>query len=306
MELTNLKQAGFNTTALGVLRGVATYYGLPISDAFLFGASGHAFLINIHEVLCPSGPYCWNRAPFERLTGNLGIEVVDHGFFGARNGPVPRGEIEAILTAELRQGVPCSLLNMENQLITGFDDTGLLTAQPWAPHVDFPPKHLTFGTWAELGEGIHLNFYSFRQGHPIAPLLAAAAGLEYAVDLHRHPEHHSDTPYGVGPRAYQTWISAVRAGHGNSHGNWWNGTVWAECRGMAAGFLREIAAEYPRVADQALELASAFGEIAAWVGQASNKDLADDPKVAALESAAAREAAAVPGLEALAGALRAA
>jgi hypothetical protein len=304
MELTNLRQAPFNTTALGVLRGVATYYDLPVSDAFLFGATGHAFLINIHEELCPSGPYCWNRAPFERLAGNLGIEVVDHGFFGAGNGPVPRGEIEAILMAELRRGVPCSLLNMENQLITGFDDTGLLTAQPWAPHVDFPPKHLTFGTWAELGEGIHLSFYTFRRGQPVAPLQAAAAGLEYAVDLHRHPEHHSDTPYGAGPRAYQTWISAVRAGHGNSHGNWWNGTVWAECRAMACRFLREIAAEHPRVADQALALATAFGEIAELVQKASDKELADDVKVAALESAAAREASTIPGLELLAGELR--
>ena len=43
---------------------------------------------------------------------------------------------------------PCSLLNMENQLITGYDDTGFDTAQPWCPHnKDFPPRRLSSGTW---------------------------------------------------------------------------------------------------------------------------------------------------------------
>lgn len=307
MELENLKQAPFNTTALGVLRGVATYYGLPVSDAFLFGATGHAFLMNIHEGLCPSGPYCWNRRPFEALAANLGIDVVDHGFFWADGGPVPRGEVEATLTQLLRQGVPCSLLNMENQLITGLDDTGLLTAQPWAPHADFPPRHLTFGSWTELAGEVHVNFYAFHRGAAaLAPPAAAAAGLEYAIDLYRHPERHSSPPYAVGAEAYAAWIGAIAAGHGADHGNWWNGAVWAECRGMAARFLHELADALPGTAATARPLAAAFAEISDRLTEASHRDLAADAKVSALTAAAAREAAAVAGLETLAAVLRAA
>lgn len=306
MELDNLRQAPFNTTALGVLRGVASYYGLSVSDAFLFGATGHAFLINIHEELCPSGPYCWNRKPFEALAAHVGIDVVDHGFFWTDGGPVPRGEVEAKLTECLRQRVPCSLINMENQLITGFDDTGLLTAQPW-PNADFPPRHLTFGSWTELGGEIHINFYTFHRGaHALEPRLAAAAGLEYAVDLYQHPENHSGSPYAVGAQAYAAWIRAVRAGHGAGHGNWWNGAVWAECRGMASRFLHELASDFPGTAAAARPLAAAFAEISERLTEASHRDLADDAKVSALEAAAAREATTIAGLEALAKTLRAA
>jgi hypothetical protein len=32
---------------MGVLKGVADFYSIDISDEWLFGGSGHAFLINI-------------------------------------------------------------------------------------------------------------------------------------------------------------------------------------------------------------------------------------------------------------------
>ena len=60
MDMANLDQAPHNTTLMGVLRGVVDYCGLDISDATLYGSSGHAFVINIHAELCPSGPYCWD------------------------------------------------------------------------------------------------------------------------------------------------------------------------------------------------------------------------------------------------------
>jgi hypothetical protein len=49
MQLANLHQPPFKSTLFGVIRGIATYFDLPYSDAFLFGASGHAFLMNIHK-----------------------------------------------------------------------------------------------------------------------------------------------------------------------------------------------------------------------------------------------------------------
>ena len=97
------------------------------------------FLINIHEQLCTSGPYCWNTAGFERLIGNLGLRRADLGFFSSDSRPEDRHKIEAQLRTALDQNIPCALLNLENQLITGYDDAGFLTAQPWAPHVNFPP-----------------------------------------------------------------------------------------------------------------------------------------------------------------------
>jgi len=237
----DIRQSCLNTTFVGVLKGVADYFGIQVDAATLFGGTGHAFMINIHEALCPSGPYCWNTGYSFELLRNFGIRATDHGFFSAASEPETRRRIETTLVDRLQAGLPCALLNMENQLITGFDDTGLLTAQPWPGH-DFPPAHLSFGSWEELGPEIHLNFYSFEQQGKYVPEKAAYAGLQFAVDLHDDPARFTEAPYSAGPRAYDTWIRAVEAGHGASHGHWWNATVWSESRLHAADFVFQLAA----------------------------------------------------------------
>ena len=118
MRLESLKQAPFNTTMMGAMRGALDYYGIAASDAFLYGASGHAFVMNIHKELCPSGPYCWNREPVDALLANVGLRVEALGFFHAGSGAEERARVEARLRESLAAGVPCFLLNMENQLIT--------------------------------------------------------------------------------------------------------------------------------------------------------------------------------------------
>ncbi|MBT4096206.1 MAG: hypothetical protein HOE86_01090, partial [Gemmatimonadetes bacterium] len=201
MKTEDLKQSPFNTTLLGILRGVADHFAIGASDAALFGGSGHAFVINIHEQLCPSGPYCWNGGHFDRLIRNLGIERTD----------------------------------------TGFD-----TAQPWYPHnKDFPPKRLSSGSWTEFGDECHVNFFSYGQIEPASRPETILASLEYAVDLWENPSRHTGRGYGMGPDGYARFIDAVKAGAGDSHGNWWNATVWSECRAMAATYFDEIADDFP-------------------------------------------------------------
>ena len=73
--LDNLRQPPLNTTQMGVLRGLADYFGLDVSTATLFGGTGHAFVINIHEAMCPSGPYLWHPGRFNQLVRNIGIET---------------------------------------------------------------------------------------------------------------------------------------------------------------------------------------------------------------------------------------
>lgn len=121
--IPNLKMHPFETTLMGVLKGVADYFDIAVSDAWLFGGSGHAFLINIHEQLCPSGPYCWNYENFFKLVKNLGISIKDLGFFSAESTPNERRKTEEVLKRSIDNRIPCSLLNMENQMISGHDDT---------------------------------------------------------------------------------------------------------------------------------------------------------------------------------------
>ena len=56
VKIENLKMPPFNTSLMGVLKGVFDYYDIKISSGMAYAGSGHAFLINIHEVVCTSGP----------------------------------------------------------------------------------------------------------------------------------------------------------------------------------------------------------------------------------------------------------
>jgi len=254
--------------------------------------------MNIHKELCPSGPYCWNQLPFLKLLRNLGIEMVDQGYFHFGSSESERKKVERLLVENLDKGVPCSLMNMENQLINGYDDTGFLTSQPW-PGMDFPPKHLEFGTWCELGEEIHLTFYTFNKIEPADMGKMGIDCMKYAVDLYRNPENHTSADYGVGPKAYSNWITAVKNGHGSSHGNWWNAMVWAECRGMASQYFDGFADGVPQLASCANNLSADYKFIAESLSKASDKELDDDQKISILEQSASREAECILKIEEL-------
>ena len=114
-------------------------------------------------------------------------------------------------------------------------------------------------------------------------------------------ENHTSEPYGAGPQAFVKWIAAVESGYGDTHGNWWNGVVWAECRAMASAYLREIADAYPAHAALATELAADYAAIAAGLGKVADKGLDPSEKTALLKDIAEREAQCIAKVERLAG-----
>ncbi|MFB3908909.1 MAG: hypothetical protein ACE15D_10950 [Candidatus Eisenbacteria bacterium] len=289
---------------MGVLKGVADYYGLDLDAATVYGLSGHAFLINIHTQICPSGPYVWKQENARPLIEGMGLRMVDLGFFDAGAKESERAEVEGRLYAALDRAIPCSLVNLENQILTGYDRTGFFCAQPWAPKIEFPPGRLTFGSWEELGKEFHVDFYAIERAHPVGRREAIRASLEYAIDLWTHPSAHSMPGYGVGPSAYDNWIAAVPES-GSSHGNWWNATVWGECRRMAAEYFAAIAKGDGSVAGICEPLSGAYRRIAENLEKASSKTMDAGEKVDLLRQAKVLEAGAVEKIEKLAEALRA-
>jgi len=303
-RLENLKQPPLNTTMMGVLKGVSDYYGLGLSAAMIYGLSGHAFLINIHVELCPSGPYVWKRENAEPLIANMGMKMTDLGFFGLKSDKEARAGVENRLREALDAGIPCSLINMENQIIDGYDETGFFSAQPWAPENQFPPARLTFGTWIEFGEEFHTNFYTIEKVMPINRQAAILASLDYAVDMYKNPTKHSTEPYGVGPKAYENWIKAVPT-FGSEHGNWWNAIVWSECRYMAARYIAEIGKGNEHVSDLCSQLRNEYLKISSNLRKISNKEMIPEEKIELLKVTKGLEADAIEKVEKLAVALRA-
>ena len=285
--IPGLGMRSFNTSLMGVLKGVTEYYGLDHSDAWLFGGSGHAFLINIHDQLCPSGPYCWNPQTFRGLVGNLGINMRELGFYHSESPAGERERVEEALRENIDAGIPCSLLNMENQMVAGYDDEHLMLLKPW-PKADLPitPGTLTYGTWEEFGEEVHVDFYAFTRADGMDEVTTVKESLEWAVDMVRNPLGHTGEGYSVGLEAYDAWAGAVEAGHGSSHGNWWNGTVWSECRRMASEYFSEISrGDEGEVAEIAGELVAPYRKLSELIGSAARKEGPSEEKIQALGEA---------------------
>lgn len=229
----------YNTTFAGVIKGASDLLGLSFSGPDCFALSGHAFLINIHQDLCPSGPYCLDFSPLFGLLSKAGLFITPLGFFHSGSSREERSALEEKLKAHLEKGLPCALLNMEWQLIEGTDETGLVTSQPWDCK-DFPPSHLTFQSWDEMGEDVHASFFLMERVDPDLRDDHLRDLLRYILELHEEPSAFNPmNGYAIGSEAWLQWRRALPV-NVDTHGCWWNGTVWSECRHMANLWLKEL------------------------------------------------------------------
>ena len=298
MKLENLKMPPFNTSLMGVIKGVFDYYGIKVSNAMLFGGSGHAFLMNIHEVICPSGPYCWKYSKFFELVKNLGVEIIDLGFFDKNHTTEDRNKVEQQLREHLDAGMPGLSQNMENQTILGYENDQFLLAQPWNVECEYTPPTLTFKTWEEFGNEIHASFLAFKKVEPKDEAVIIRESLRYALDLFKNPENYSFEKYTIGAEAYDIWIKALEQGNAHAHGNWWNGMVWSECRNMASLYFAEIAEKYKdEVSKLAQDVSAQYKDISKLLEQISDKEMESAQKIPLLKQAKEKEETAVKKIE---------
>lgn len=284
MILDKLEQPCFSTTLMGVIRGVLNYYGVSCSDAMLYGGTGHAFLINIHDQICPSGPYCWSYDGLYRMLQNFGITMLDLGFYSPESSKSERNRVEKLVREHLDRKSPCSMLNMENQLIVGYESDHFVAAAPWPMNPDFPPRRLTFGSWAEFGEEYHCSFFTYKLTGEFDQDAVIRDSLQYALELYLTPSKYSNEPYSGGISAYDQWIQAIRDGHGQDQGNWWNAIVWGECRARAAAYLDEIGHGFSEAYQElASHLSEVYRLIAHSLKTVSERELSDSRKVELLQ-----------------------
>lgn len=303
----NLAQPPCNTSLLGVAQGAMAHYGLDATPHEAFALSGHAFVINIHEELCPSGPYCWNFRPTLALLGNLGLGVAEIGRLApAASSPAQRAELEAAVRTALAEGAVCSLLCLDHQLILAQDGDGFATAQPWGSDVASTPARLTFGTWCEFRARPPVAFYKLTANGGARPAEAAAlqAALDFALDVWRRPAAHAEEGYGMGDAAYANWLDAIAAGRADEHGHWWNAVVWGECRERAGDYFQRLAAaEFPGPVDReaARHLARQYRALAKLLYRASDRTAAVEDKRRLVSEARALDSDCMARLAALRG-----
>ena len=238
-SLDNLRWVPRWVSHLGCVKGCLDYLNMDVSDAWLFGATGHAFVINVHGVLCPSGPTAWNTEMLTQLGKNVGYES-DMVF--ATKTADDFAEKQRLAWERVKgaidAGVPCygwELEIPEYYVIQGYDNEGYYFSGPGCDEGKGPKP------WQELGEseiGI-VEVYSVKPGWASGDAQAVKEALAFALEHAAGPDKWILPGYSSGLAGYDTWIRALEGGTADGFGTAFNAGVWSECRGYAVQFLKE-------------------------------------------------------------------
>jgi len=238
-KLENLRWRPMWTTHLGCIKGCLDYLGMDVSDAWLFGATGHAFVLNIHEVVCPSGPTAWNTERIFELGKNIGYDV--GGVFTIKQMEDFQKQKEQAWKETrdaVDEDIPCygwELDIPEFYVVNGYDERGYYYSGPQCDDGKGPKP------WEELGEteiGI-IEMYHVRPGKPSEDVKTIKEALEFVLKIAKNPDEWIFPKYKAGLEGYDMWMDALKEGKGDSWGMAYNSVVWCECRAYAVEFLKE-------------------------------------------------------------------
>ena len=301
---------------LGCIGGCLDYLGIDISEPWLYGGTGHAFVINLHEGVCPSGPTAWKTEKLFQLGPNLGYRL--DGVLGFKHQD-DFAEVQRRAWAHARQAIdqelPCygwELEIPEFYVVYGYADgddrAGYYYSGPGCDEGKGPKP------WHELGDtGIGvLELYSVSPGEAAGDATTVKEALAFALEHAANPEEWIFPGYRAGLEGYEVWIRALQEGVASDMGMRYNTGVWLECRQNAAAFLVEAAARLPGRADAQFDEAIAryaavaehlaqVAEIYPWRWEASDEDVlpVDDDSRAAVQALQAAQGAEAAGLQAL-------
>ncbi len=234
---------------IGCLKGCLNYLGIPMTAAWLFGASGHAFVLNIADDICPSGPTAWKTNVILTLGSSVGYRtIVIFGFRG--NGDLELAQDRAWEAARraIDDGIPCygwELDVPEFYVINGYDEVGYYY-QGCTVDEGAGPK-----PWRELGD-TGIGCVELVVVHPEQPRDDATIvknALEFAGAAAAGGKDWVLPGYTMGLAAYDTWIAGLKGRNTSGMGAAYNASVWASCRQNAVEFLKEAGERLPGKAD---------------------------------------------------------
>lgn len=233
-KLGELEFKNYFVSHLGCIKGCIEYLGLEISTPWLFGGTGHAFIINIHEALCPSGPTGWKTTMLYELGRNLGFDI--HGIFGQTTDEV-KEETWNFVRKAIDDNHPCYGWQLGNipdfYVIYGYDDEGYYYKGYDAMEGTGPL------VWKDLGK-MFIEVYSVKKGKVVDDSIVVKGAFENAIKHSKNPEEwRASEKYKAGLKGFDQWITAVSNGTADGFGLGYNSAVWAECRRYAVEFLKE-------------------------------------------------------------------
>jgi hypothetical protein len=261
-----LRPESHRVSHLACLHGCLRYLNVRITPGWLFGVTGHAFLLNVQPSVCVSGPSVYNWEWLMRLVGHVGGDVT-FVKAGAGDDDFVRHRERAWrhARAAIDAGNPCYGWQMDGpefHVIAGYDDVGYR-------YVDAEnPRGRT--AWDVVGgppTGM-LCVASVARGDASDDVGAIRGGLELAL-THTREGMEGDRPWS-GADALAEWADAMDTGRASASGVAYNAAVWEECRRYAVEFMWEakerlrgrLAPVFNAAAEEYDRVARAFGVVA--------------------------------------------
>jgi hypothetical protein len=238
-KIENLKWKCMWVSHLGCIKGCLDYLGSELSDAWLFGATGHAFIINIHEVVCPSGPTAWHTEILFKLGKNIGYNI--EGVFAKKSdSDFAKKQKLAWETTKraIDEDLPCygwELDIPEYYVVNGYDDTGYYFSGPMCDSGKGPKP------WKELADseiGV-LEMFTVIPVQPADDIKTVKETFEFVMEHSKSPKKWIFPKYKAGLSGFDTWIHALENGKAHGLGMAYNAAAWSECRKFAVKFLKE-------------------------------------------------------------------
>lgn len=243
--IENLRWKPMWVSHVGCIKGCLDHLGIRVTDEWLYGATGHAFIINMHDAVCPSGPTAWNTERFMALGGNLGYKI--DGVFGLKtHGDFKEKQKNAWDHAvkSLDRDLPCygwELDIPEYYVVYGYDATGYYFRGPKCDAGKGPKP------WQELGDtqiGC-LEMYSVERAEPAPDAQVVKDAFGFVLEHAENPEGWVFPKYRAGLAGFDNWIKALESDNADGFGMAYNSEVWSECREFAVGFLKEAQERLP-------------------------------------------------------------
>ena len=238
-SLENLKWRPRWVSHLGCIEGCLKYLKMDVSPAWLYGGTGHAFIINMAEDCCPSGPTAWKTVPLFELGRNLGY-LIDGVFGSKRDQDLAELQVKAwdYIKSAIDQDLPCygwELDIPEWYVIHGYDEVGYYFSGPGCDDGKGPKP------WGEVGDtGIGwLEMYSIEPCEAAEVTEIVKETFEFVLKHAQNPKDWIYPNYGAGLKGYDIWIKSLQAGTAARMGHAYNTAVWEECRRYGVEFLSE-------------------------------------------------------------------
>jgi hypothetical protein len=238
-KLDGLKWSPCWVSHLGCIKGCLNFLNLPVTGAWLYGATGHAFVMNVTPDICPSGPTDWNTEMITKLGENIGYRSrIVSGWKGNENLRHLQETAWEHTRSSIDNMIPCIGWEMdlpEYYIIYGYDDAGYYISGPGCDDGKGPVPWKNPGT-SEIGV---LEIQSLVLEEAAEDEKTVYDSLSYALEYACHPDSWTNPTSSGGLSAYDTWIESLEIGIASGFGLAYNSVVWLECRKHAAGFLHE-------------------------------------------------------------------